>query len=299
MGRVLKILSVLAVVALSQASGRGLYRDWNRRVCPILDTPFRSYRGVEIKHDFATDTETVGWGDSVSVTDVSMWGRLPSWENNFGGELELRGHLDIRMLQGLDAAKSRDRQHGFMMLRGAGVWHQRYWGGFGVQAHMQPGIYTAISKPSGNIFSVPLGGRLIQALTPELAVFAGVDYYHNFAAELDPAVGLVYSQHDLFMQFAYPETRLTLRPYGGRLQLGMGAEFTRWPEYRLGRDDDRRRIRFRENQAYTEFSWDTRGFTQIDLRAGYTFRRRAVYADGPTVAFDDTPFIALGFSALF
>ena len=289
---------LVLLVAVSHASGSDVYRDWNRRVCPILDTPFRTFRGLDITHHIQTDTGTEGWGDGVSVTDIALWGRLPTWENDFGGELELRGHLDLRFFEGLKSGSGIDRQHGFMMLRGAAVWHQRYLGGFGLQAHIEPGVYTALSKPSSDIISVPFGGRFIQAITPEWGVYAGFDYYPDFAAEFDPALGVVYSRYDMSMEVAYPETRLTLRPYGGRMQLGMGAAFTRWLEYRLGRDDDRRRLRFRENQAYAEVSWDTRGFTQIDLRVGYTFGRRAVFEDGPTVAFDDTPFIAVGFSAL-
>ena len=286
------------VVAFVHVRGQDMYRDWNRRVCPILDTPHETFRGLEISHHLGTDTGTEGWGKSASLTDVALWGRLPGWENDLGGELEIRGHIDLRFLSGLEGGSGVDRQHGFMMLRGTAVWHQRYWGGFGLQALLQPGIYTALSKPSGNIFSVPVGGRLIQAITPNWGVFAGVDYYPDFAVDLDPAGGLVYSRYELLMQLAYPETRLMLRPYGGRLQLGAGCDFTRALDYRLGRDDERNRVRFRENQAYTAISWDTRGFTRIELRAGYTFHRRAIFADETRVVFEDTPFVAVGFRAL-
>ncbi len=299
MVRTLRISVFLLFCWGMQVSGQDVYRDWNRRVCPVLDTPYRTYRGTDITHYLGTDTGTDGWGDRVSVTDVALWGRLPSWENDFGGELEVRGHLDLRLLEGLKSGSGIDRQHAFMMARGKLAWHQRYWGGFGLQLRAQPGVYTALSTPSGNIFSVPVGGNLVFAFTPELALFAGVDYYPDFAAEFDPYVGLVYSRYEMTAQMAYPETRFTFRPYGGRFQMGTGAVFTRWLEYRLGRDDDRRRLRFRENQFYGELSWDTRGFTQIDLRAGYMYRRRAVFEDGPTVAFDDTPFVSLGFSGLF
>ncbi len=295
-----KFIIFVSIVFGLQAGAQNVYRDWNRRVCPILDTPYRTYRGMHFTHYLRTDTGTAGWGDGVSLTDMGFWGRLPSWENNYGGELEVRGHIDLRILEGMRRGSGVNRQHGFMMLRGKAIWHQRYWGGFGLQARMEPGIYTAVSMPSGNVLSVPLGGNLVQAITPDFAVFAGMMYYPNFAVGRDPILGMVYSRYDeVMVQLGYPETRLTMRPYGGRLQFGMGAEFTRWLDYRLGRNDDRRRIRFRENQYYGELSWDTRGFTQVDLRAGYTFRRRAIFSDGPKVAFDDTPFVSLGFRALF
>ncbi len=295
-----RIVVLLVLFLGFQVGAQDVYRDWNRRACPILDTPYRTYRSLHITHHLGTDTGTVGWGDRVSVTDVAFWGRFPSWENDLGGELELRGHMDLRVLEGLASGSRSDRQHSFLMLRGKAVWHQRYWGGVGLQVRMQPGIYTALSKPSSRIFSIPVGGNLIYAITPDVAVFAGVDYYPDFAVAFDPVGGVVYSRYDeVMVQLAYPETRLTMRPYGGRLQLGMGATFTRGLDYRLGRDDERERIRFRENQAYGELSWDTHGFTQIDLRAGYTFRRRAIFPEGPSIAFDDTPFVSLGFSALF
>jgi len=297
--RMVRLVVLLLLCSGMYLQAQDVYRDWNRRVCPLLDRPFRSYRGVDITHILAADTGTTGWGDSVSVTDVQIWGRLPSWENDFGGELEIRGHSDLRVLQGLKAGSGVDRQHGFLMLRGVAEWHQRFLGGFGMQARIQPGIYTALSTPAGNIFSVPVGLTLVQAFHPDFAVFAGADYYPDFDAGIDPLGGILYTRHrDFQIQVGYPETRMSLRPYGGRFALGLGADFIRWPEYRLGRDDDNRRIRFRENQTYMELSWDTRGFTQVDLRVGYMFRRRATLSGGETVALDDSPFVALGFSAL-
>jgi hypothetical protein len=298
MFRVFRV-SMLLMVSGLPLYGQDLYRDWNRRVCPVLDTPFETYRGLDLSYTLASDTQTTGWGDSVGVSDINLWGRLPTWENDFGGELEIRGHADFRVLSGLKSGSGVDRQHGFMMLRGVAEWHQRFLGGFGMQMRMQPGIYTALSKPSGNIFSVPVGVTLVQAFHSDFAIFGGVDYYPNSMTEFDPVGGLLYSFHnEIWVQLAYPHTRVTMRPYGGRFQFGAGADFIRWPEYSLGRDDDQERLRFRENQAYGELSWDTRGFTRIELRAGYTFRRRAIFEDGPTVAFEDAPFVSLGFSGL-
>jgi len=293
-------LAVLCVCFLAAGvQSQELYRDWNRRVCPVLDTPYRTFRGFELAHTLAADTGTTGWGDGVSVTDLALWGRLSSWENDFGGELELRGHFDLRILEGMEAGSDLDRQYGLMMLRGLAEWHQRYRGGFGLQLRMQPGIYAAVSEPSGDLFSLPVGVTLVQAFSPAFALFAGVDYYMDFDVEWDPVIGLLYvPDQALRLQLAYPETRVSLRPGGGRFAWGLGAKMVRWPEYSLGSDDTYDRLAFEENQAYLELSWSTRGFTQMDLRAGYIFDREAAFADGPTVAFEDAPFIAIGFSAL-
>lgn len=297
--RVVRYVLLLLLCFGAVVDAQDWYRDWNQRVCPVLDTPFRTFRGVEITHAPGADTGTTGWGDSVSVTDVALWGRLPRWANDYGGELEVRGHADLRVLSGMKAGSGIDRQHGFVMLRGAAVWHQRYYGGVGLQVRMQPGMYTAVGKLAGNVFSVPVGATLVQAFSPEFAVFAGGDYYADFAVEFDPVLGLLYSRHkEIWLQLAYPETRLSFRPYGGRFAFGAGADVVRWPEYRLVRDDTYRRLRFQENQAYVALSWDTRGFTQFDVRIGYLFDRSATFEDGPKVVFADTPFVSIGFSAL-
>ncbi|MFU8780435.1 MAG: hypothetical protein ACNA71_05345 [Kiritimatiellia bacterium] len=297
--RLVLFIVLLSVFGGLSLPGQDLYRDWNRRVCPVLDTPFRTHGGWDIAHTLRTDTDAPGWGDGVSVTDIGFWGRLPTWENDFGGELEVRGHADFRLLEGLESGSGIDRQHGFMMLRGVVTWHQRYLGGFGMQTRIQPGVYTALSNPSGNLFAVPVGATFIQALSADFAIFAGVDYYPNFMVEFDPVVGVLYSLYnELWVQVAYPHTRVTMRPYGGRFQFGVGADFTRWPEYSLGADDERERLRFRENQAYVELSWDTRGFTQIDLRLGYVFGRKAIFEEGLSVDFDDAPLASLGFRAM-
>jgi hypothetical protein len=292
-------LALLLFLVLGTASFGDLYRDWGRRLCPVLDTPHRTYRGFHVGHILGSGTGTTGWGDNVSVTDLHLWGRLPSLENDLGGELELRGHTDLRVLEGFSAGSGLDRTHGFMMLHATAIWHQRFLGGFGMQARLRPGVYAALSKPAGNVFALPVGLTLVQAFHPDLAVFAGADYYPEFDVEVDPVFGLLYTQRDSFaMQLAYPHSKLAIRPYGGRFQMGMGADVVRWPEYRLGSGDDRRSLRFRENRAYATLSWDTRGFTQIDLQMGYVFGRKAIFPGADTIEFEDAPFVSLGFSAI-
>jgi hypothetical protein len=201
------ICFVLASMLFLQVtvSAQDLYRDWSRRVCPVLDSPYRTYRGLQLSHIPASETGTTGWGDSVSVSDINIWGRYSSWENNVGGELELRGHADLRVLEWFEQGSGMDRLHGFLMLRAVGVWHQRFRGGFGLQGRVQPGVYTALSSPDGKMFSMPVGVKLIQAFNPDFAIYAGVDYYPDFSVDLDPVFGMLYSRYnEIWLELGYP-----------------------------------------------------------------------------------------------
>lgn len=292
-------LVIFLLVVRTCGYGQGLYRDWDRRVCPVLDTPYGTFEGISLLHVPGVDTGTVGWGDNVSVSDVNIWKRYANWENDVGGELELRGHADVRVLEGFEQASGIDRLHGFWMLRVVGVWHQRFRGGFGVQGRMQPGVYSSLGAFDGKILSVPVGVTLIQAFRPDLAVFAGVDYYPDFAVDLDPVLGVLYSRYnEIWLEAGYPRSRFSYRPYGGRLQFELGADFSRWPEYRLERDDERQSLQFRENRFYAGFSWDTRGFTRVDVKAGYMSNRRLDFREGGTIEFEDAPFVSIGFSGV-
>jgi hypothetical protein len=80
--------------------------------------------------------------------------------------------------------------------------------------------------------------------------------------------------------------------------LEVGADFVHWTEYRLESDDPREHLRFREDRFFAGFSWDTLGFTQIDVKAGYVSNRRLDFLNVPTIEFDDAPFVSIGFSGI-
>ena len=295
------MFAVLLLSVLPQSvRAQGYYRDPYQRLCPVLDVPYRTFQGVEIRHTMAADSQTEGWGDSVSVTDVNLWGRWASLENDYGGELEIRGHLDFRILEGFAAASGMDRLHTLGMARVGVIWHQRFLGGVGMQLRAFPGLYGALDRPDSDVFGVPFGGTMIYAFTPDVALFGGLDVYPGFGVGVDPVLGVVYSYLDtLRLQFAYPETELRWSPFASGLSTSLGATFARWPEYSLGKGDERDRMRMMENRFSAGLSWETRSGTEVAIRGGYVQGRRVRFdGDAPGVTLDDSPFVMIGFSGL-
>ncbi len=288
------------IVPLPGYAQGGHYRDPYQRLCPVLDVPYRTFQGLEISHTLSADSRTEGWGDSISVTDVHFWGRWATLENDYGGELEVRGHLDLRVLEGFAAASGIDRWHTLGMARLAMIWHQRFLGGVGMQLRVFPGLYGALDRPDSDVFALPFGGTLVYAFAPDIALFGGVDAYPGFEVGIDPVLGGVYSYLDtLRVQVAYPETEVSWTPRASRIRTAFGARFSRWPEYSLGKGDERGRIRMTENQLYAGLSWETRGGTEVLIRGGYMRDRRVRFdADADGVKLADSPFLMIGFGGL-
>ncbi len=294
-------LLVAGVTLLAvNAQGQGYYRDAYNRACPVLDMPYEASQGAGITHVTGAGTGTTGWGDDISETHLQFWGRMGTWENAWGGELEVRSHLDLRMLEGFAAASGIDQFHTLGMLRAALVWHQRFLGGIGLQVRTFPGLYMAVDEPDGDVFAIPAGGRLIYAISPEWAVWAGADSYPGFDVEVDPALGFVYQYlEELRVQVGYPETRLAWTPYMRRFRAMAGATFSRWPEYRLGSGDAREWMRMLETRAYAGFGWAMSGGTEFVLQGGYAWDREIRFGgETAAVTIDDAPFVRLAFRGL-
>lgn len=276
--------------------GADSYRSFEERQCPILDTPYRTFRGLELGYVAPAGSLTAGWND-MSMMEVSAWGRVLSWENEVGGELEIRGHWDSMLLQFSDVPSGMDSSYGLSMGRIFMQWSQRFLNGWGLQMDVSPGLYSGLEQVGGDDFSAPAGLTLIKAFTPNVALFAGVSLYPTFDQTVDPRVGLRWSRRDdVVLQLAYPESRYEVSP-SKSLRLHLGARLWIWPEYQLGDEDPRERLQYDEGRVYGGIEWAFNRWTELSLQGGYVFNRTMAFeASSPDVELDDAPFVRIGFT---
>jgi len=295
--RVVRLAGILLLAGsvVAASSGRESYRNVDDRECPILDAPYRTSFEIDVTYTFPAATGTTGWGDELSVTDVGLWGRLFSWENTLGSELEAQIQWDTMVLEGFTNAGDDNLIHALSMARLFLQWSQRYVNGYGMQLSASPGLYTSLDALDGEAFSCPAGLTLIKAFTPNCALFMGANVYPDFDTTVDPRLGLIYSCRDsVVLQLAYPESRFEYSP-ARWIRFLMGARLLLWPEYSLGNEDVRERLQYEEGRAFAGIEWGCTERTQISLQGGYAFDRTISFgAVAGDVELEDATFVMIG-----
>ncbi|MDA0989829.1 MAG: hypothetical protein O3A51_03660 [Verrucomicrobia bacterium] len=293
-GRITFLVLAVAAAALAVAE-EPLYRNLDARDCPVLDTPFRHDWELNVSYTMPADTGTTGWGDELRVIDINWWVRLFLMENRSGGELEGQFRSENRVLEGFANASGSDSIYTLTMTRLFLQWSQRYVNGFGLQIHSAPGAYTGADSFDGESFSFPTGLKLIKAVTPNLAVFAGATVYPGFETSVDPCGGILYAIRDrLILQLAYPESRLEWSP-ASTVRFIFNGQLLSWPDYSLGGDAPRERVQFEEARVSggVEFACTER--IGLTLQGGFALERTLSFSEAsPDVALEDAGFVMIG-----
>lgn len=292
---VVLLLAGVALAAVVRAQDSVSYRDPSERRCPVLDAPLTSSSGISLDYGFPAETTAPGWND-LSTAELDVWARILNWENESGGDLDLRLQWNtLWLLFGGD-----DPSDPLTMAAVQAQWSQRFVNGYGLQVDVAPGLYSALESVESDDFSVPFGFTVVQAMNPEMAVFLGVSVYPGFERLIDPRAGVRWSDSERYtIDLAYPETRGVWSPFDG-LRLMLGARVSLWPEYNLG-DDPRERLRYEEIRAYTGFEVDCGEWFTLGLQGGYLFAREISYENEeyPGVDVDDAPFASVALNGRF
>jgi hypothetical protein len=271
------------------------YRNLDNRICPILDTPYRTFCGLEVGYEFPSSTDATGWG-KLSVYEVDTWIRCLDWETESGGELEIQAQVNSMILQ--TSVKTTHKLNGYPLTQ-AGFflqWSQRFADGYGMQVNVTPGLYSALQSMNGKDFSVPFGITGIKALSSDFALFAGIRAYPKFQHTVDPVLGFRWSDRDdIVLQLGYPESRLEYSPFK-ELRFITGANLSLWPDYNMA-NDVRKRLRFSQARAFGGIEWACSEYTLLSLKGGYLFDRKISFkASSDDVKIDNAPFVMIGIS---
>ena len=267
-----------------------LYRDLDERECPILDTPFPLISGLEAYYTLPAKSTATAW-DDIATIEVDAWIRFLYLETEMGGDIEMIAHWNSLILQNFDGAGS-----GYPLAIAAIPirWSQRFDYGWGMQLEIEPGMYSTLKSFEGKDFTVPAGLNLIQAFTPDIALFAGLKVYPGFKTAVVPRGGLHMSLRDeVLAEIAYPESRFEYSPMRG-LRFHVSGGIVNWPEYNMG-DDVRERIMYDEMNVRGGIDIGILDTVEITLQGGYVFERTLSFkASSADVDIEDAPFFGLG-----
>lgn len=280
-------MSCAAASALAQES---MYRDPANMECPILDMPFFESWGLEAGGVGEAETDAPGW-ENVSVAEASAWGRIGDFENDWGGDLDLRALVDTMVLTFNDY----DDAYALTMARVNLQWSQRFEGGTGFEVDAAPGLYSSFDTFKSDDFAVPCGASFVQALNPHVAGFLGASVYPGFDETLVPRGGIRLAHgNKAVLDIAYPESRLVLGT-ARAFRLTTGIRVSDWPEYNMG-DDPRERLRYDEVRAYATMQFGVGEMTGFMLQGGYVMDREVSFeSDDTVINIEDAPFVRIGF----
>jgi len=267
------------------------YRNLDKRICPILDTPYRTLSGLEMIYEFSSKTDASGWG-KLSVYDINAWVRLVEWENKSGGDLEIQAQINSLFLETSATSESFSLMRADFFLQ----WSQRFINGYGLQLHASPGLYSSLQKVTGNDISIPFGITGIKAFSPGSAFFAGIRVYPDINDPVEPIAGFRWAHRDDFVaQLAYPESRLEFSP-AESIRFIIGASMWVLPDYNMG-NDDRERIQIEESRVFGAIEFTVSEYTIFSLKGGYLFDREVSFkASIDEVEVEDAPFAGIAFS---
>lgn len=279
-----------AAVEDSDYGNESLYRNMDERQCPILDTPFPLISGLEVFYTLPAKSTATAW-DDIATTEVDAWIRYLYLENDYGGDLQMIAHWNSLILLNFDGASS-----GYPLAIATLPirWSQRFDYGWGMQLEIEPGLYSTLKSFELKDFNVPAGLNVIQAFTPNVALFAGLKVYPGFKTAFVPRGGLHMSSADeVVAEIAYPESRFEYSPIRG-LRFHVAGGINNWAEYNMG-DDVRERIMYDDLHVRGGIDVGITDCAEITFQGGYVFQRTLSFkANSADVDIEDAPFFGVG-----
>lgn len=152
--------------------------------------------------------------------------------------------------------------------------------GYGLQLGFAPGAYSELFHLDGDHFFYPFRIHGVRALTPNVSVLAGLNFYPDFDRLIDPRVGVRWALSDyLLIDLFYPKTEIVFRP-NVDWALRMGVEINDYQEYQLKSGDERDRLMLDETRIFLGVDYLIRSDVQVMVRVGRVVERSIEFGSG-------------------
>lgn len=268
---------------------------------PYLDQPMYSYWQASTGFVLPAKTNVPEW-DDLGIWELSGWGYLYYQENELGGDLDIKAKVDMQVLNGFDGVSS---GYPLTMARLSLRYAQRYIDGYGAQFIFEPGLYSGMEQFSGKDFAWPFGIIGTRALSPESAVQLGLNIYPGFDQVVDPVLGYRWTRGQIdvgpvvTLDLGYPETRIEIRTTPAA-SFEAGIRIRNWPEYQMGKDDERERVSYDETRLWFGTGLALNEAVTLNLEVGYTLDRELAFEKAADpISIDDAGYFRIGLSGRF
>ena len=135
-------------------------------------------------------------------------------------------------------------------------------------------------------------------ITPDVAWFIGANIYPTFDHIVDPRIGMRYAYgNEVIVDAGYPESRLRLA--GDSVRFSLAARWALWPEYKLGEDDVRERLRYDELRVDATLEFSVTAATSLWLQGGGLFQREIAFESAANaVEIENALFMGIGLNRI-
>jgi hypothetical protein len=261
----MRILYGVAAACLLFAGPAPAQQSWP--FCQILDGAEEPAWTAYLDFTGPGRVETEG-GRDVALWNLGGGGGIYYWRTG-AGDVDLTGAYDLFVWDGSGGIDLPDRT---AALRLRADYVARNWDGSALLVGIRPGIYSDLEEVSFESVYVPIEAWGIQAFNPQISGLIGVAVYPGFDRAFDPRFGVrVAAAESVRVDLMYPESRVIFRPADWEMFGGLRHEAVN--EFRLGDDDPRKMIAYRETRAYLGTAWPVGDLFRMQAELGWSFNR--------------------------
>ena len=255
------------LLVLGPADAGAAWRSQGGDTCRILDAPVPVY---EVGLGFVPESGFEGHGDSAAMELHADWA-FAYFTDVALADLDL--NLRFRSTVFLDSAGLELPDQVSQIALDSG-WTWRYVGGWALQFHALPGMYSDLEEVSSDVFFMPVSLALVKAYNPYLSGIVGTQYRMGFEREFIPLIGLAWDISDAVrLDARLPESRLTW--YGGRdWSTHLGFEWRNMTfSLREAGAIDRKKLTLEDYQGYWGLAYRLSDELQLTGEIGSVFGR--------------------------